>query len=183
MGISYKLNDIAFSGTHLGKAYTFKGLQKYREVSYSPDINNELSNQETNEPDLASHWQSVRESLVENTCLPAELIDLLHNKRWIDADDQTRAVFTLRTLTGEETGSCTLRPDGKFSIKTKAGTSTRKHNDSEKGIFWIATQNDIERAVIVSDPVETLSAIALDPDFNNRPTLCCVRVLRVVLPE
>ncbi|MGI0491379.1 relaxase/mobilization nuclease domain-containing protein [Alkalinema pantanalense CENA528] len=33
-GISYELKGIAFSGTHLGKAYTFTGLQKYREVDY-----------------------------------------------------------------------------------------------------------------------------------------------------
>jgi hypothetical protein len=33
-GISYKLNGVAFSGTHLGKAYTFVGLQKYRGVNY-----------------------------------------------------------------------------------------------------------------------------------------------------
>lgn len=250
LGISYKLGEIAFSGTHLGKAYTFQGVQKYRGVSYSPDRdleligqlptlasnqilqtgnskldgdgntdsdtasdtginnskNNTLSencnfkqdtdrishasptvesedvsqdnplNQETNEPDLASHWQSVRERLVENACLPPELIDLLHDKGWIDADDQTRAAFALRTLTGEETESCTLWPDGKFSIGTNAGTSgtnagtsTRKHDHNEKGIFRIATQTDIERAVIASDPVETLSAIALDPEFDDPP--------------
>ena len=29
-GISYELNGIAFSGTHMGKAYTFQGLQRYR---------------------------------------------------------------------------------------------------------------------------------------------------------
>ncbi len=241
LGISYKLNDIAFSGTHLGKAYTFQGLQKYRGVTYysETDINSEVTaqlpisqtenskpdgdgntdsdtagdtginnienntlsencnfnpdtytiskvsptvesedvsqdnplNQETNSPDLATHWQSVRESLVENTCLPPDLIDLLHNKGWIGANDQNLTVFTLRTLTGEETGSCTLRPNGKFSIGTNAGTSTGKHDHSEKGIFWIATQNDIERAVIASDPVETLSAIALDPEFDRIPTL------------
>lgn len=35
-GISYELNEVAFSGTHLGKAYTFGGLQKHRRVSYTP---------------------------------------------------------------------------------------------------------------------------------------------------
>jgi Relaxase/Mobilisation nuclease domain len=33
-GISYELDGIAFSGTHLGKAYTFPGLQKYRGIEY-----------------------------------------------------------------------------------------------------------------------------------------------------
>lgn len=35
-GISYQLDGVAFSGTHLGKAYTFPGLQKHRGVNYSP---------------------------------------------------------------------------------------------------------------------------------------------------
>ncbi len=35
-GISYQLEGIAFSGTHLGKAYTFPGLQKYKNVDYQP---------------------------------------------------------------------------------------------------------------------------------------------------
>ncbi|MEG3925670.1 MULTISPECIES: relaxase/mobilization nuclease domain-containing protein [unclassified Microcoleus] len=33
-GISYKIDGVALSGTQLGKAYTFSGLQKYRNVSY-----------------------------------------------------------------------------------------------------------------------------------------------------
>ena len=41
-GISYELNGIAFSGTHLGKAYTFTGLQKYRGVNYDSHRDNQL---------------------------------------------------------------------------------------------------------------------------------------------
>jgi hypothetical protein len=33
-GISYKLDGMAFTGTHLGKAYTFPGLQKYQKIDY-----------------------------------------------------------------------------------------------------------------------------------------------------
>ncbi|GAC1501235.1 MAG: hypothetical protein NVS2B14_14020 [Chamaesiphon sp.] len=35
-GISYKMDSIHFSGTQLGAAYTFPGLQKHLRVSYSP---------------------------------------------------------------------------------------------------------------------------------------------------
>ena len=35
-GISYGMNGIAFSGTKLGKAYTFPGLQKYESIKYNP---------------------------------------------------------------------------------------------------------------------------------------------------
>ena len=41
-GISYELNGIAFSGTHLGKAYTFQGLQRYRRVNYDSHRDAEL---------------------------------------------------------------------------------------------------------------------------------------------
>jgi len=37
-GISYELDGVAFSGSKLGKAYTFPGLQKYRSVSYEPEM-------------------------------------------------------------------------------------------------------------------------------------------------
>ena len=33
-GISYKLGQVAFSGTHLGRDFTFPGLQKHRQISY-----------------------------------------------------------------------------------------------------------------------------------------------------
>lgn len=36
-GISYRLDGVAKSGTHLGKAYTFVGLQKYKLVSYDDE--------------------------------------------------------------------------------------------------------------------------------------------------
>ncbi|MFB8795827.1 MAG: relaxase/mobilization nuclease domain-containing protein [Microcoleus sp.] len=41
-GISYNLNGVAFSGTQLGKAYTFYGLQKHRGVSYDKGRDNAL---------------------------------------------------------------------------------------------------------------------------------------------
>jgi hypothetical protein len=41
-GISYKLDGVALSGTQLGKAYTFSGLQKHRGVSYDSQRDNAL---------------------------------------------------------------------------------------------------------------------------------------------
>ena len=40
-GISYQLDGVATSGTHLGKAYTFPGLQKHRQISYDHDLQSE----------------------------------------------------------------------------------------------------------------------------------------------
>lgn len=41
-GISYKIDGVAFSGSQLGKAYTFSGLQKHRGVSYDQGRDNAL---------------------------------------------------------------------------------------------------------------------------------------------
>jgi hypothetical protein len=41
-GISYNLEGVALSGTQLGKAYTFSGLQKHRGVSYDKGRDNAL---------------------------------------------------------------------------------------------------------------------------------------------
>jgi hypothetical protein len=41
-GISYNLDEVALSGTQLGKAYTFCGLQKHRGVSYDKGRDNAL---------------------------------------------------------------------------------------------------------------------------------------------
>ena len=40
-GISYQLEGVATSGTHLGKAYTFGGLQKHRQVRYDQNLHRE----------------------------------------------------------------------------------------------------------------------------------------------
>jgi hypothetical protein len=41
-GISYNLDGVALSGTQLGRAYTFSGLQKHRGVSYDKGRDNAL---------------------------------------------------------------------------------------------------------------------------------------------
>ena len=41
-GISYNLDGVALSGTQLGKAYTFSGLQKHRGISYDKGRDNAL---------------------------------------------------------------------------------------------------------------------------------------------
>jgi hypothetical protein len=41
-GLTYEMDDITFSGTKLGKAYTFSGIQKYRGVTYDCDRDSDL---------------------------------------------------------------------------------------------------------------------------------------------
>ncbi|WP_254175265.1 hypothetical protein [Planktothrix pseudagardhii] len=130
-----------------------------------------INNDKIDQLKLSYYWDLVRENLVEIWELPAELIDLVHQKGWINTDEQNCAVFTLRTLDGHNTGTSTLEPNGEFSIRLNLEDDLVKNQSSESGFFWIATQHNIERAIITSDPIETLSVLALDPDFNIRPTL------------
>lgn len=65
-GISYELNGIAFSGTHLGKAYTFQGLQRYRRVNYDSHRDAELIKKLVEQPVNSSTTSEIDvDSLVQ----------------------------------------------------------------------------------------------------------------------
>ena len=66
-GISYEKDGIAFSGTKLGQAYTFPGLQKHRGVSYDPQMNREViaaNRRELATPEQKSQQQQQRTQTV-----------------------------------------------------------------------------------------------------------------------
>ena len=63
-GISYELNGIAFSGTHLGKAYTFKGLQRYRGVNYDSHRDAELIKKLVEQPVNSSTTSGIDAELL-----------------------------------------------------------------------------------------------------------------------
>ena len=65
-GISYKSDGIAFSGTHLGRAYTFPGLQKHRQVSYDHNLHYEQLIEASNtEPAQEKPRQAVEQAEAE----------------------------------------------------------------------------------------------------------------------
>lgn len=66
-GISYSLNGVAMSGTHLGKAYTFPGLQKYKKVSYDENFYNKTLIVE--ESQQARQLQAHRSSIIGQVLL------------------------------------------------------------------------------------------------------------------
>ena len=84
-GISYKLDGVATSGTHLGKAYTFPGLQKYRQVSYDHNLHHqqliEASNREPavetiedKERELARHIELAQRTQRERSLRIAPIL-------------------------------------------------------------------------------------------------------------
>jgi hypothetical protein len=54
-GISYEMDGVAFSGTKLGAAYTFPGLQKHRKISYESDRDDEAIKELNSRPPAAPH--------------------------------------------------------------------------------------------------------------------------------
>lgn len=63
-GISYQFEGVATSGTHLGKAYTFLGLQKHRCVSYDHNLQyQELIKASNREPVIKTAEEKKREQI------------------------------------------------------------------------------------------------------------------------
>ncbi len=63
-GISYQLDGIAISGTHLGREYTFPGLQKYKGISYSSEQDNAIQRASNRQPADVDAVQLMRTRIV-----------------------------------------------------------------------------------------------------------------------
>lgn len=207
-GISYQLDGVAFSGTHLGKAYTFPGLQKHRAVNYSPKRDDKriqkLMEQALENPTLAvprkqddkprkklieqtventtpavtqtnslptrepTNWEQIRLNLSQQYNLPNSLLTELYEKGWLYASLAGQAIFVERTLNDLPTLAKQLEPTGNFTAIPLNSEPTKN------GSFWIATDATVERAVLLSDPIEVLSVIALESTVDKekrKPTL------------
>ncbi|BAZ34045.1 relaxase/mobilization nuclease family protein (plasmid) [Cylindrospermum sp. NIES-4074] len=183
-GISYQLDGVAFSGTHLGKAYTFSGLQKHRGVSYIPKRDDkriqklmeqtvenatpavtQTNSLPTPEP---ANWEQIRHNLNQQYNLPNSLLTELYQKGWLYASEAGQPVFVERTLDDIPTQAKQLEPTGDFTAIPLNSEPTKN------GSFWIATDTTVTRAVLLSDPIEVLSVIALESTIDKKqrqPTL------------
>jgi hypothetical protein len=73
-GLTYELNEIKFSGTQLGKAYTFPGIQKYKGVTYTDSETeilkgNSLQSPILTPPETTRHLQSYSKPRARSTSL------------------------------------------------------------------------------------------------------------------
>jgi hypothetical protein len=183
-GISYQLDGVAFSGTHLGKAYTFPGLQKHRGVSYIPKRDDQLIQKlieqtvdnvtpaatqrnylPTPEP---TNWKQIRQNLNQQYNIPVSLLNELYQKGWLYPNQTGQPVFIERTLDDVPTLAKQLEPTGDFTAIPINSETTKN------GSFWIATDTTVTRAVLLSDPIEVLSVIALESTIDKKqrqPTL------------
>ncbi|MEA5553858.1 relaxase/mobilization nuclease domain-containing protein [Anabaena cylindrica UHCC 0172] len=86
-GISYQLDGVAFSGTHLGKAYTFPGLQKHLGVTYIPKRDDQLiqklterniENVTSNQPNQDEQSFQIEANVENSTIKVASPLDKKH---------------------------------------------------------------------------------------------------------
>jgi hypothetical protein len=73
-GLTYELDEIKFSGTQLGKAYTFPGIQKYKGVTYTDSETEILKGNSPQSPILTPpettrHLQSYSKPRARSTSL------------------------------------------------------------------------------------------------------------------
>ncbi len=124
---------------------------------------------------VEENWQPLRSHLIEECCLPSDLLDGLHEEGWVYANDDGMVVFTLRTRENIETGVCVFDPLSESNTwrDLNLDPEVEKEVNGEPAFFWIPPQNDlpINDAIITSDPIETISRIALDPTFGQNSTL------------
>ncbi|MBD6620425.1 hypothetical protein FNW02_32745 [Komarekiella sp. 'clone 1'] len=184
-GISYEKDGQAFSGTQLGAAYTFPGLQKHRGVDYQAQrddgrINEVLLNPVKSLPQYPPQKQIISaqtptqpqftpppedESLsgalqnyltMERGLLP-ELVQLLHRQGLTYVDQKRNIVFIKRGLDGEKLGArvWSIREPDNRTFEYDKNTLT------SKGWFHInlgkEPNSKIERVFLCSSPIDALS--------------------------
>ena len=110
-------------------------------------------------------WAGVREYLVETRKLPVVLVDRLHERGLIFADDHQNAVFLRHQLQaqtwsrGEVIGA---------SLRGTWGEANHFHglapgSARDQGWFWIGTgQGPVQRVLLVESPIDAMSLAVLD---------------------
>jgi len=193
-GISYSWNDQKFSGTSLGPAYTFPGLQKHKKIDYQPERDLERINLILLIPDRPLPIEQLEKFLqeielkqtqftppAEDESLRPVLQNYLTQKRGLTnylveplqrqglgyIDQQKNVVFIKRDLNGEKSGALvwdTTRLDNRCM-------EYPENSDRSKGWFHLKlggeADSQIERVILCDSPIEALSIAHIDRDAHK----------------
>lgn len=185
-GISYEKDGQAFSGTQLGAAYTFPGLQKHRGVDYQAQrddqrINEVLLNpvkslpieppqqqpQFTPPPEDESLRPVLQYYLTHTRALTNFLVQPLQRQGLAYIDQQEKVVFIKRDLNGEKSGALvwdTARLDNLC-------TEYPENSDRSSGWFHfklgVSAEDKIERVYLCSSPIDALTMAEIDRDGHK----------------
>jgi hypothetical protein len=118
-----------------------------------------------------SHWDRVRGYLTRERRLPSAVVDALHQRGLIYADDQQNLVSIRRDLSGKTITGASLRGTVGTDNKFKGLARGSKRSD---GWFYFErggqSGDPIQRAVLVESPIDAMSFAVLDRT-ESRKTL------------
>ncbi|NEU79881.1 relaxase/mobilization nuclease domain-containing protein [Nostoc sp. UIC 10630] len=186
-GISYEKDGQAFSGTQLGAAYTFPGLQKHLGVDYQPERDDEPIHklllkpvkplpveqleklfqeiehkqrqpQFTPPPEDKVVWQVLHKYLNEKRYIPDYISQGLHNNQLLYMDEQRNILFIKRNLDGEKTGALVWSKPRENHRTVECDQNTSTAN----GWFYLRLggqpTDKVENVFLCSTPIDAMSA-------------------------
>ena len=141
-GISYSWNDQKFSGTSLGPAYTFPGLQKHKGIDYQPQRDDEL---------IENLLKNPKEQAVESQRFINTIADFIEQ-----SVVESALVETLPQLTEQLSGYQQQLANNKttFDNLETAIVDEEQRLSSQRAVDAIS--NFIEQSVVDDALVETL---------------------------
>jgi hypothetical protein len=186
-GISYEKDGQAFSGTQLGAAYTFPGLQKHRGVDYQTERDDEPINElllkpvkplpveqleklfqdierKQQQPQFTPPtedkvlWQVLHKYLNEKRYIPDYISQGLHNNQLLYMDQQRNILFIKRDLDGEKTGALIWSKPRENHRTVEYDQNT----STQKGWFYLRlggqSTDKVENVFLCSSPIDAMSA-------------------------
>lgn len=186
-GISYEKDGQAFSGTQLGAAYTFPGLQKHLGVDYQPERDDEPINElllkpakplpieqlekffqeierKQQQPQFTPPtedkvvWQVLHKYLSEKRYIPDYISQGLHNNQLLYMDEQRNILFIKRDLDGEKTGALVWSKPRENHRTVEYDQNT----STQKGWFYLRLggqpTDKVENVFLCSTPIDAMSA-------------------------
>jgi hypothetical protein len=195
-GISYSWNDQKFSGTSLGPAYTFPGLQKHKSIDYQPQrdslhIEQLLLNpvkpvsteqaqkllqeieQKQQQPQFSPPPEDERlrpvlqNYLTQKRGISNYLVEPLQRQGLGYIDQQRSVVFIKRSLNGEKSGALVWDTHR----QDNRCSQYPENSDLSKGWFHISLggepEEKIKRVFLCDSPIDALSIADMDRNAHN----------------
>ncbi|MBD2564290.1 MULTISPECIES: relaxase/mobilization nuclease domain-containing protein [Nostoc] len=186
-GISYQKDGQAFSGTQLGAAYTWPGLQKHLGIDYQPERDDEFINklllkpvkplaveerqklfpeiehkqnqpQFTPPPEDKVVWQVLHKYLSEKRYIPDYILQGLHDNQLLYMDEQRNILFIKRDLDGSKTGALVWSNPKQSHRAVEYDQNTSTAN----GWFYLRLggqpTSKVENVFLCSTPIDAMSA-------------------------
>ncbi len=150
-GISYEVGGIAFSGTKLGAAYTFPGLQKHRKVSYEAERDDEAIKELNSRPPVTpDDTQQPQVQLLKISAEQREKAEQVYSVAWNIFQRAFRQGKALEEIPGtwsyrgENYALCHVRESDRFSISNRQRGELAQYKAGKVQSAQAIGQQDLE---------------------------------------